>query len=159
MSVKTVGEFSILCYHKKNFQLLNDSVVTPLQVGAAFNYNICDLKDNTGDNISDKNYFYVENTGIYWIWKNIKDVKYKGQMQYRRPLEGVNENMDFDKIFSEYDVITCTPFNHPANSKPTAQNPMFIPAQTVEEGYAFSNCIDDLYVLKIPLFSMPCTCL
>ena len=138
-----------LCYQRKNFKFLDDSVVTPLQVGAANNQNVCELKDNTGDNISVGNYFFIESTGTYWIWKNVKDAKYKGQMQYRRPLEGVNETMDFDDIFSKYDVITCKPFNHPENSLPTKEQPMCIPAQTVEEGYRFSNCIDDLYILEI----------
>ena len=138
-----------LCYSKKNFKFINDSIITPLQVGAANGTNVCKLKDNTGDNISDKNYFYIENTGTYWIWKNVKDAKYKGQMQYRRPLEGVNENMNFNEIFSKYKVITCEPFNHPANSQPTKENPMFIPAMTVEQGYAFSNCIDDLRIIEM----------
>lgn len=145
---KDVQIFS-LCYARKNFKFLNDEVVTPLQVGASNGINVCELKDNTGDNISDKNYFYIENTGTYWIWKNVKDAKYKGQMQYRRPLEGVNSSMDFDNIFSKYDIITCEPFNHPSHSKPTEENQMFIPAQTVEEGYAFSNCIDDLYIMEM----------
>ena len=138
-----------LCYSKKNFKFLNDSVITPLQVGATNGTNVCELKDNIGDNISDKNYFYIENTGTYWIWKNVKDVKYKGQMQYRRPLDGVNESMNFGEVFSKYKVITCEPFNHPANSQPTKENPMFIPAMTVEQGYAFSNCIDDLKIIEM----------
>lgn len=138
-----------LCYKKKNFKFLDDEVITPLQVGAANGTDICELKDNNGDNISDKNYFFIEGTGTYWIWKNVHDAKYKGQMQYRRPLVGVNDKMDFDEIFSKYDVITCEPFNHPANSKPDKNNPMFIPAQTVEEGYAFSNCLDDLLILEL----------
>jgi hypothetical protein len=138
-----------LCYDKKEFKFLNDSVITPLQVGASNGKDVCKLKDNTGDNISEKNFFYIENTGIYWIWKNVNGCKYKGQMQYRRPLDGVNESMNFDDVFSKYKVITCEPFNHPANSKPTEKNPMFIPAQTVEQGYAFSNCIDDLYVIEM----------
>lgn len=137
-----------LCYANKGFKFLDDEVVTPLQVGASNGTNVCMLKDNTGDNISDKNYFYIENTGTYWIWKNVK-AKYKGQMQYRRPLEGVNSTMDFEKVFSEYDVITCIPFNHPENSKPTKENPMFIPANTVEQGYIFSNCIDDIGILEM----------
>jgi hypothetical protein len=138
-----------LCYDKKGFKFIDNEVITPLQVGAVNGKEVCELKDNIGDNISNYNYFYIENTGTYWIWKNVKDAKYKGQMQYRRPLDGVNENMNFDDIFSKYDVITCEPFNHPANSKPTSENPMFIPAQTVEEGYAFSNCVDDLYILEM----------
>ena len=138
-----------LCYQRKSFKFLDDEVVTPLQVGASNGTDICDLKDNTGDNISELNYFFIEGTGTYWIWKNVHNAKYKGQMQYRRPLDGVNEKMNFDEIFSKYDVITCEPFNHPANSKPDKNNTMFIPAQTVEEGYAFSNCLDDLLILEL----------
>lgn len=138
-----------LCYSKKNFKFLDDAVITPLQVGAANGKNVCDLKDNTGENISDSNYFYIESTGTYWIWKNVNGCKYKGQMQYRRPLSGVSENMDFEAVFNKYDVITCEPFNHPDNNKPTENQPMFIPANTVEEGYKFSNCIDDLLILEM----------
>ena len=145
---KDVQIFS-LCYDKKNFSFLNNEIITPLQVGAANGKDVCVLKDNTGDNISHKNYFYIENTGTYWIWKNVKDAKYKGQIQYRRPFEGLESNIDFDKLFNDFDVITCVPFNHPANSRPTEENPMFIPANTVEEGYAFSNCIDDLYIIEM----------
>lgn len=147
---KDVQIFS-LCYSRKDFKFLDNEVITPLQVGAANGSNVCELKDNTGDNISELNFFYVESTGTYWIWKNVNDAVYKGQMQYRRPLSGVNETMNFEEIFSKYDVITCKPFNHPENSKPTKEQPMCIPAQTVEEGYKFSNCIDDLYVLEIAI--------
>lgn len=147
---KDIQIFS-LCYSRKNFKFLDDKVVTPLQVGAANGTNVCNLKDNTEDNISMLNFFYVENTGIYWIWKNVNDADYKGQMQYRRPLSGVNETMNFEEIFDKYDVITCEPFNHPENSKPTKDQPMCIPANTVEEGYKFSNCIDDLYILEIAI--------
>ena len=140
-----------LCYSKKGFKFLDDSVVTPLQVGASRGEDVCSLKDNVGENISDQNYFYVENTGTYWIWKNVHGPKYKGQMQYRRPLSGVDETMDFETIFKDYDVITCEPFYHPDHNKPTEDEPMFIPAETVEGGYAFSNCADDLTLLEIAI--------
>lgn len=145
---KDVKIFS-LCYEKKDFEFLNDSVITPLQVGAANGTDVCEYKDNTGANISMFNYFFIENTGTFWIWRNINDAKYKGQMQYRRPLSGVTESMDFEKIFSEYDVITCEPFHHPSHKTPTKEEPMIISADTVEQGYAFSNCIDDLYILEM----------
>lgn len=145
---KDIQIFS-LCYARKDFAFLNDAVITPLQVGAANGTDVCALKDNTGDNISAKNYFFIENTGTYWIWKNIKDAQYKGQMQYRRPLEGIDENTDFETIFKDHDVITCEPFHHPSHKTPTKEQPMAIPADTVEQGYAFSNCIDDLYILEM----------
>ena len=138
-----------LCYEKKDFQFLNDEAITPLQVGATNGTNVCELKDNVGDNISSGNYFYIENTGTYWIWKNVKDAKYKGQMQYRRPLSGVTGEMNFEEVFSKYDVITCEPFHHPSHKTPTKEEPMIISADTVEQGYAFSNCLDDLLILEM----------
>ena len=140
-----------MCYQQKSFEFLNDAVITPLQVGAANGTDVCRLKDNTGDNISDKNYLFIENTGTYWIWKNVHGAKYKGQMQYRRPLSGVSENMDFDEVFSNYDVITCEPFHHPDHKQPTPEEPMVISADTVEQGYWFSNCLDDLYILELAI--------
>lgn len=144
---KDVQIFS-LCYARKNFEFLNNKYVTPLQVGAANGTDVCELKDNTGENISSSNFFYIENTGTFWIWRNVKDAKYKGQMQYRRPLIGIDDNTDFEEIFSKYDVITCVPFHHPDHMKPTEDEPMVIPASTVEGGYAFSNCLPDLLLLE-----------
>ena len=129
---------------------MDDAVITPLQVGAANGTDICKLKDNTGDNVSGGNYFYIENTGTYWIWKNV-EAKYKGQMQYRRPLSGVTDEMNFEDVFSKYDVITCEPFHHPSHKTPTAEEPMIIFADTVEQGYAFSNCLDDLLILEMAI--------
>lgn len=139
-----------LCYEKKKFDFLDDAVITPLQVGAANGTNVCPIKDNTGDNVSSGNYFYIENTGTYWIWKNV-EAKYKGQMQYRRPLSGVTDEMNFEEVFSKYDVITCEPFHHPSHKTPTAEEPMIISADTVEQGYAFSNCLDDLLILEMSI--------
>lgn len=136
-----------LCYAKKDYEFIDNEFITPLQVGAANGTDVCELKDNTGANISAANFFYIENTGIYWIWQNVKDAKYKGQFQYRRPFENIENIKDYDKIFKNYDVITCKPFNHPENSKPTEEEPRFIPANTVLEGYGFSNCEDDIRML------------
>lgn len=59
----------------------------PIQVGAALTaQRICDICDDTGDNISTKNRQYCELTALYWIWKNdISD--YVGLGHYRRHFE------------------------------------------------------------------------
>lgn len=41
------------------------------------------LRDNSGDNIANKNKNYCELTGVYWVWKNASD-QYKGIVHYRR---------------------------------------------------------------------------
>lgn len=46
---------------------------------------ICDILDNTGDNISSKNKQYCEMTASYWVWKNTNH-DWKGIEHYRRHL-------------------------------------------------------------------------
>ena len=46
----------------------------PIEVGAACrDHFLYELKDNTGDNISAENPYYAELTGLYWVWKNVKN--------------------------------------------------------------------------------------
>lgn len=79
-----------------------------LQCGAEINENFSDCSDNTGDNISKKNKYYLETTGIYWIWKNCKS-DIKGQSQYRRFL---SVNLDLvPNILEEYDIILANPIS------------------------------------------------
>lgn len=57
---------------------------TPIQAGAALTgQRICEIQDNTGDNISHKNRQYCELTALYWIWKNDRS-DYAGLGHYRR---------------------------------------------------------------------------
>ncbi len=58
-------------YHKNISSVITDSTYSPIMVGSAFFSGESPFqRDNEGDNISDKNKFYCELTGIYWIWKN-----------------------------------------------------------------------------------------
>lgn len=131
----------MLCYDKEQYDFVDNEVMTPIQCGAVNGKDVCSLKDNTGENISQANFFFVENTGTFWIWKNIKDARYKGQTQYRRRLIGVDEKTDYDGIFKDYDIICAKPYNYPANK--TA----FIPADTLIDGYGYSHNREDLECL------------
>ena len=55
----------------------------PLQVGAALHDDLGWLRDDAGENISEKNPYFCELTGLYWVWKN-RDDKVKGLVHYRR---------------------------------------------------------------------------
>lgn len=55
----------------------------PIFVGSGS--NLCNyLRDNTGENISEKNPYYCELTAMYWIWKNDNTSKYISIEHYRR---------------------------------------------------------------------------
>ena len=54
-----------------------------IQVGSAEDDFPGCLRDDTGDNISDRNAGYCELTAMYWIWKNTDD-PFKGLAHYRR---------------------------------------------------------------------------
>lgn len=70
--------------HKKVELPKLDSLYEPLLVGS-FNKkeNIGLIRDDSGENISEKNENYCELTGIYWIWKNSKE-DIVGLCHYRR---------------------------------------------------------------------------
>lgn len=96
--------------YKLNFK--KEKIYEDLLLGAALGNtgNANTLKDNTGDNISNKNKSYCELTGIYWVWKNSTS-KVIGVDHYRRFFVK-NENSpellsedDIKRILKKYNII------------------------------------------------------
>lgn len=102
----------------KEFNPPEDKLYVPLHVGHIkysdgtlpegsedFGY----LGDDTGDNISSKNNLYSELTGLYWVWKNCKDLDYAGLVHYRRFFANRSGQRlgekDFAQLLELYDVI------------------------------------------------------
>ncbi|QDR81956.1 DUF4422 domain-containing protein [Sporomusa termitida] len=87
----------------------NPSWVHPIQVGASLTHKqISSLKDNTGDNISQRNRNYSELTASYWLWKNLR-CDYKGIFHYRRVLR-FDENNLRRMMCNDIDVVLPLPF-------------------------------------------------
>ena len=72
----------IVATHKK-YQMPEDKMYIPVQVGAEGKEDLGYQKDNSGENISEKNPFFCELTGLYWAWKNLS-ADYIGLVHYRR---------------------------------------------------------------------------
>lgn len=107
---RNISIYSARCHVDKE---LNEDVSSysweiPIQVGAALtDKRICDICDNTGKNISDKNKQYCELTALYWIWKNDKS-DYAGLGHYRRHFELNKEQLEL-LIQSDIDVVLTIP--------------------------------------------------
>ena len=56
----------IIAAHKK-YKMPEDGMYIPMQVGSQGKPDIGYIRDNTGDNISDKNKNFCELTGMYWL--------------------------------------------------------------------------------------------
>jgi hypothetical protein len=71
-------------YYKKGTILGLNPIFQPLMSGNAFLNYKTDIKgDDSGENISTKNRYYSELTGIYWVWKNTQN-DITGACHYRR---------------------------------------------------------------------------
>ena len=84
----------IVAVHKEYWMPL-DSVYLPLFVGAIGKNDIHYQRDDEGENISYKNPFYCELTGLYWAWKNMED-DYIGLVHYRRYFAGLRRRPGID---------------------------------------------------------------
>lgn len=108
-----MGIVRIYCMAHKEYEKLNNDIYIPLQVGAALHNSLGYHGDNTGDNISEKNPYYSELTGLYWLYKNDSDCDITGLCHYRRYfLNEHNEVLlkeDIEHILNEYDIIVSEP--------------------------------------------------
>lgn len=104
----------IIATHKK-YNMPTDSMYLPLHVGGEGKDDLGYKKDNEGENISLKNPYFCELTGLYWAWKNL-DSEYIGLSHYRRHFASKKTNKkdlfnsvlkleEADKLFDTTDII------------------------------------------------------
>lgn len=107
----------IIATHKK-YKMPNDEMYVPVQVGREGKEDLGYQPDNEGENISSKNPYFGELTGLYWAWKNL-NADYIGLTHYRRhfsiskklpkDIEGRVKNVitgkEVDEILDSTDII------------------------------------------------------
>ena len=84
-------DIKIIVAAHKPYAMPKDGIYVPVQVGSAGKESIQFARDDSGDNISERNPSFCELTGLYWAWKNL-DSDYLGLAHYRRyfTLQGLN---------------------------------------------------------------------
>jgi hypothetical protein len=71
-------------YYKPGRIITSDPIYFPIFSGKNGSFKSCTIPgDDTKDNISFKNKYYSELTGIYWVWKNTRQ-EITGTCHYRR---------------------------------------------------------------------------
>ena len=77
-------DIKIVVATHKEYELLKQNYLFPVHVGAKqASISLPYQRDDEGDNISVKNKYYCELTGLYWAYKNLK-ADYIGLCHYRR---------------------------------------------------------------------------
>jgi len=100
----------IVATHKK-YKMPKDSMYMPIHVGRALKEEELGYQgDNLKENISSKNPYFCELTGLYWAWKNL-DNDYIGLVHYRRHFSNkahLSKDIDLriDSVLTKEEVST-----------------------------------------------------
>lgn len=112
----------IVATHKP-YKMPNDEMYLPVHVGSAGKESIGYQRDDEGENISTKNPYFCELTGLYWAWKNC-NADYIGLAHYRRHFatsgkknkdnlfESVLSSAEADKLLDTADIILSKKRNY-----------------------------------------------
>lgn len=97
----------IVATHKK-YKMPEDEIYMPVHVGKKGKESIGFIGDDEGENISEKNPYFCELTGLYWAWKNV-NAEYVGLCHYRRHFTldkkiHRNEQIKFEKIANKEQI-------------------------------------------------------
>ena len=98
-------DIKIVVATHKRYRMPDDSCYMPLHVGKKRKKDLGYQGDDSGNNISEKNEYYCELTGLYWIWKNLES-DYVGLVHYRRYLARRKRKLMFWKTDPFYSVLS-----------------------------------------------------
>ena len=143
----------LVCCHKDDLMASNPPYL-PIHVGKSIaTATLPIVGDDTGDNISHKNKFYSELTGIYWAWKNMPDADIIGVCHYRRYFD-FHHQVGYPHTDISIDKFGQTNLNVPNNIlRKVARGDVVVASprylrETVELQYCFSHDSNDYHILK-----------
>lgn len=141
-------ETKIFIASHKSYKMPQAEEYSPVWAGATRSQTFCDqfTGDNTGDNISDRNWQYNELSVLYWGWKNtsadIKGLAHYRRLLGRKPRQDDFDNLltggEIDQLLEKHDVIVSPPrkfyfmtayshyVNSQANMKPVHANDLAV---------------------------------
>lgn len=135
-------DIKVIVATHKEYWMPSDDVYLPMYVGKCGRNNLNYIGDDTGDNISTKNPYFCELTGLYWAWKNMQ-CDYIGVCHYRRYFahksfgaatkskqKAIFLKKDYEKLLKVYDIIVPSKRNY------------YI--ETIRSHYEHAHCIRDL---------------
>lgn len=107
---KLCNFYSVRCHVDKPINLSEiPGYLTEIQAGADLTTSkICSVRDNTGDNISNRNRDFSECSAFYWIWKNQEKKEYTGVCHYRRHLAASSASL-VEEMKKGTDIISTIP--------------------------------------------------
>ena len=98
-------KINILVATHKRYKMPKYKIYLPIHVGKKGKESIGFKGDDTGKNISEKNPYFCELTGIYWAWKNLKS-DHVGLAHYRRHFKGNKKSKNkFEQVLNEKEVM------------------------------------------------------
>ncbi len=135
----------------KAFPVPADPIYIPLHVGREGKEDLGYTGDNTGENISEKNCYYSELTGLYWAAHNVSDADYFGLCHYRRFfLDGGGKlltEQECEDILRNHDVILARAVYHPKSYYEVYEE-----AHNIRDLQVTGDVIAQLYPEMFPVF-------
>lgn len=136
--------------HKRFREPVNPMYI-PLHVGREGKEDFGYPGDNTGDNISCKNCYYSELTGLFWVAHNVTDADYLGLCHYRRYFlkeDGQLLDEEFcEQVFENHDVILARAVYHPKS-----YYEVYAEAHNIGDLQVTGEVLKELYPEVFPVF-------
>lgn len=140
----------VITHKKFDDSILNSDIYKILHVGQNTNCKDEYLRDDGGVNISLKNAYFCELTGLYWIWKNnlMDDDELTGVVHYRRYFTTKEEYRAYSKLGKMPSVLDDTKILSQCNDHTVILPEKYRTLSTLRKSYRRCHDITDLELVR-----------